>query len=116
MPDDAKLFADFLGRIRKRSDKTQKQIAAELEVNTSTICRWEKGDCNISRSRINAVAQSYGMTEEEKKHFMGLPFASEERVSTPQECRVFYELMMLPQEARKRVIKAMKAYESISEE
>jgi transcriptional regulator with XRE-family HTH domain len=107
---------DLLKQVRQRSGKTQKEIAKEMGLSNGAVSQWEMNDRNVPFSRIHEVAMAYGMTDEEECELIGLRDNPNTDFRPSSEYRVFYELIMLPQKTRERVIRAVRAYESASEE
>lgn len=50
-----------LRELRARKDKTQQQVAADLGVSVTTYCAWEKDISNVAVSKVQAVADYYGV-------------------------------------------------------
>lgn len=50
-----------LRELRARKDKTQQQVAADLGVSVATYCAWEKDISNVAVSKVQAVADYYGV-------------------------------------------------------
>ena len=111
-------FGEFLRQARQRSGKTQKEIAKELRLTGTTVSRWETNNYNVPHARIHEVALSYGMTDEEEHELVELRNNLKTVYQSPpkSEYRIFYDLIMLPKETRERIIKAVRAYKSASEE
>jgi len=117
MSDDI-TAGELLQVVRKRNGKSQRQVSVAPGMTTSSISRWESGKQNIPGCRAHEIAQAYGMNEEEERQLISLCGGvrpSSKQINEP-EYRVFYALILLPKEARDRVIKAARAYESASEE
>lgn len=51
-----------LRELRARKDKTQHQVASDLGVSAATYCAWEKDISNVAVSKVQAVADYYGVT------------------------------------------------------
>lgn len=50
-----------LKELRARKKKTQKQVAEELGISTQTYCAWEKNIANVAVSKVQAIANYYGV-------------------------------------------------------
>lgn len=50
-----------LRELRARKNKTQKQVAADLGISTATYCAWENDISNVAVSKVQAVAQYFGV-------------------------------------------------------
>src|SRR5947207_164434 len=105
----------LLSRARKRSKKTQREIAEALGMSVQAISQWELGQRNIPGAKLEEITKLYGLTEGEKD----LVSSSEKCMGREDHClseyQIFYGLLMLPEDARDRVIRAMKAYESVKD-
>lgn len=50
-----------LKELRARYNKTQEEVAHDLGVSTQTYCAWEKDISNVAVSKVQAVANYYGV-------------------------------------------------------
>ena len=50
-----------LRELRARKRKTQHQVASDLGVSDATYCAWEKDISNVAVSKVQAVADYYGV-------------------------------------------------------
>ena len=50
-----------LRELRARKDKTQQQVAADLGVSVATYNAWERDISNVAVSKVQAVAEYYGV-------------------------------------------------------
>lgn len=50
-----------LKELRARKNKTQKEVAADLGISTTTYCAWESDISNVSISKVQAVADYFGV-------------------------------------------------------
>ena len=50
-----------LKELRARKNKTQRQVAADLGVSTTTYCAWENDISNVAVSKVQAVANYFGV-------------------------------------------------------
>lgn len=50
-----------LKELRAKYDKTQEEVARDLGVSTQTYCAWEKDISNVAVSKVQAVANYYGV-------------------------------------------------------
>ena len=50
-----------LKELRARKSKTQKQVASDLGVSVTTYCAWENDISNVAVSKVQAVANYYGV-------------------------------------------------------
>lgn len=50
-----------LKELRARKNKTQKQVASDLGVSVTTYCAWENDISNVAVSKVQAVANYYGV-------------------------------------------------------
>jgi transcriptional regulator with XRE-family HTH domain len=62
---DNPTFGSFLLKVRKRTGKRQREIAAELKVTTGHISHVENEKANLVRSG-SSIARAYGMTPAEQ--------------------------------------------------
>lgn len=54
-------MAYSLKELRARKNKTQKQVADDLGVSAQTYCAWEKDISNVAISKVQAVANYFGV-------------------------------------------------------
>lgn len=50
-----------LKELRARKNKTQKEVASELGVSTTTYCAWESDVSNVAISKVQALAEYFGV-------------------------------------------------------
>lgn len=50
-----------LRELRARKKKTQRQVASDLGISTTTYCAWEKDISQVSISKVQAVADYFGV-------------------------------------------------------
>lgn len=50
-----------LRELRARKSKTQRQVAHDLGISLTTYCAWEKDISNVAVSKVQAVADYYGV-------------------------------------------------------
>lgn len=50
-----------LRELRARKNKTQRQVAADLGISTTTYCAWEKDISQVAVSKVQAVADYFGV-------------------------------------------------------
>ena len=50
-----------LKELRARKNKTQKQVAHDLGISTTTYNAWENNIANVAVSKVQAVAQYFGV-------------------------------------------------------
>lgn len=50
-----------LRELRARKNKTQKEVAADLGISTTTYCAWEKDISQVAVSKVQAVADYFGV-------------------------------------------------------
>ena len=50
-----------LRELRARKNKTQKEVAADLGISTATYCAWEKDISQVAVSKVQAVAEYFGV-------------------------------------------------------
>lgn len=50
-----------LRELRARKNKTQRQVAADLGVSTTTYSAWENDISNVAVSKVQAVANYFGV-------------------------------------------------------
>lgn len=50
-----------LRELRARKNKTQRQVAADLGISTTTYCAWENDISNVAISKVQAVANYFGV-------------------------------------------------------
>ena len=50
-----------LKELRARKNKTQKEVASDLGISTTTYCAWENDISNVSISKVQAVADYFGV-------------------------------------------------------
>lgn len=50
-----------LRELRARKNKTQHQVAADLGISTTTYGAWEKDISNVAVSKVQAVANYFGV-------------------------------------------------------
>lgn len=60
MDETLRLWGDNLVRFRTLHGQTQEHVAAELQVDQSTIARWESGRHEPSRQMKVRLAEHYG--------------------------------------------------------
>lgn len=54
-----------LKELRARKDVTQQEAAIDLGVSTTTYNAWEQNISNVAVSKVQAVAEYYGVTLDE---------------------------------------------------
>lgn len=54
-----------LKELRARKDVTQQEAATDLGVSTTTYNAWEQNISNVAVSKVQAVAEYYGVALEE---------------------------------------------------
>lgn len=57
------VIGEALKRARERAGLTQKQLADMLYVDTSLICRWEKGQRKVSLQQLSVILDVLGLTK-----------------------------------------------------
>ena len=50
-----------LRELRARKNKTQQQVASDLGISTATYCAWEKDISGVAVSKVQAVANYFGV-------------------------------------------------------
>lgn len=50
-----------LRELRARKKRTQKQVANDLGISVATYCAWENDISNVAVSKVQAVAEYYGV-------------------------------------------------------
>ena len=50
-----------LKELRARKNKTQKEVAADLGISTTTYCAWESDVSNVAISKVVALAEYFGV-------------------------------------------------------
>lgn len=50
-----------LRELRARKNRTQKQVANDLGISVATYCAWENDISNVAVSKVQAVAEYYGV-------------------------------------------------------
>lgn len=50
-----------LRELRARKNKTQRQVAADLGISTTTYSAWENDISNVAVSKVQAVANYFGV-------------------------------------------------------
>lgn len=50
-----------LRELRARKNKTQREVAADLGISVTTYCAWEKDISNVAISKVEAVAEYFGV-------------------------------------------------------
>lgn len=50
-----------LRELRARKNKTQRQVAADLGISTTTYSAWENDVSNVAVSKVQAVANYFGV-------------------------------------------------------
>jgi len=50
-----------LKELRARKNKTQKEVAADLGISTTTYCAWENDISNVAISKVQALAEYFGV-------------------------------------------------------
>ena len=61
------LVGQALKRARESKGLTQKQLAEMLYVDTSLVCRWEKGQRRISLDELTVILEILEMTLDDFK-------------------------------------------------
>ena len=51
-----------LRELRARKNKTQRQVATDLGISTTTYCAWEKDISQVAVGKVQAVADYFGVT------------------------------------------------------
>jgi len=86
----------LITRIRERSDKDPKDVAAELGIHIDTYNRWEAGKFAPKGPAIKGLAEAIGATDEERSRMSTLSMESKQRGlfegnDIPPHLRAFYE-------------------------
>ena len=50
-----------LRELRARKRKTQEEVAKDLGISTATYCAWEKDISRVAVSKVQAVAEYFGV-------------------------------------------------------
>lgn len=50
-----------LKELRARHNKTQENVAKDLGISVQTYCAWEKSISNVAVSKVQALADYYGV-------------------------------------------------------
>ena len=58
-------FIDKLKKLRAEQSLTQRQVAAELEIDVAMYNRFEKGERSMERELVKNLAHVYGISEDE---------------------------------------------------
>ena len=58
-----------LRELRARLKKTQEQVAKDLGISTQTYCAWEKDISNVAVSKVQSLANYYGVRLDQIKFF-----------------------------------------------
>ena len=59
------IFGNKIKTLREEKQIPQRQLAAELEIDTATYCKIEKGDRRAKREHVNALADLLGVDSKE---------------------------------------------------
>ena len=59
--DKEKEMQFSIKELRVRYRKTQKQVADDLGISVQTYCSWEKNISNVSVSKVQALANYFGV-------------------------------------------------------
>lgn len=59
---DSKKFGDFLGKVRKDQQMTQKELAEQLFVSDKTVSKWERGGSLPSVSLLIPISEVLGIS------------------------------------------------------
>lgn len=59
------IIGDNIRYLRKANNLSTQELADELGVSRSTICRWETGERNIAEDYFNDVCDYFEVTPEE---------------------------------------------------
>jgi len=119
--DPKSLLAQFLVKKRAKYKLKRSEVANGLGLNLETVRLWEIGRNGIPIEKIQSVCEAYRLKDEEKEELeriilgqkMPETFALAFRVDST-EAEVFSAWVKLPEESRKKILKAMNAYESPS--
>lgn len=57
-----KYVSTELYKLRVNSKETQSQLAKSIESNKDTICRYEKGNCEMKLETIEKILDHYGVS------------------------------------------------------
>lgn len=58
-------FIDKIKKLREEQSLTQRQVAAELEIDVAMYKRFEKGERSMERELVKNLAHVYGISEDE---------------------------------------------------
>ena len=114
-PETKVTMGGFLRAIRKKRGLTMVQVATKLNICYQYVGRWELDQTRVHPNRREEIAAAYKMTEEEKEYFTRLfsnPFLAGTFPSPLTEEQIFYGWVRLEEKSRKRILKAMNAYEN----
>lgn len=63
------LLSDRLKELREKAGLPQRKVAAALDIDTATYCKFEKGSLRPKREQINILSSLLGASEEELLKF-----------------------------------------------
>ncbi len=107
----------ILRQFRLKSGKTLSQVAQEVGCSIGNVSGWERGITAIPVKNIDRVASAYGLTEEKKSQYIEFVYSPlEDSPELSTESQVFCGWLALPEESRRRILRAMNAYENPPQE
>ncbi|MEK7664403.1 MAG: helix-turn-helix transcriptional regulator [Patescibacteria group bacterium] len=106
-------IGDFLREKREARKLKQSDVSKKTGIDPSVICRYEKNQSHPSLRKMNDLITGYQLTEDEEKEFREICSLRDVVFDKiPREFQILSQLLMLPQDIRKRIIQAAIAYNS----
>lgn len=81
-----KIIGDRLRACRKEKGWTLEKASMKLNVDWSTLARWERGECRMDNQKLNRIARMYGVSVKELD-----PYAKEIIVSDVGKGQYIYQ-------------------------
>lgn len=107
-------IGQFLQSVRNERGFPVTEVAKKIGVTRQAVYNWEHGS-KISLPSLIALVSAYSMTQEEidRLESLGYKVQSQHQVLAAQrEIEIFSGWVVLPEESRKRILRAMTAYDS----
>lgn len=101
----------FLQSVRNGRGFPVAEAARRIGVTRQAIYNWEHGS-NISLPSLLALVRAYSMTQEEVDCLESLGHKVRNQQNVQGETEIFGAWIALPEESRKRILRAMNAYDN----
>jgi transcriptional regulator with XRE-family HTH domain len=99
------IFSRNLNRYLRLSGKTQKEVAAAVDISTGTFCDWTKGRAYPRMDKVQKLAEYFGIRMSDLVENVNI---GKETISN-QEQEIFDLFHKVPEEKRELVLSMIRA-------